>query len=109
MDAILALLMIGLLNSSLVGVGGTMRTGIAWAELDVGIAEAMAESVKGLERELKITKGTMHSGCTGGTVAAASVLEREMAMSAGVMLLRKRMMKGYRKYEEASKIYVIIG
>lgn len=54
-DAIFALLMIGLLSLSAVGSRGTTRTGIdLWA---LGLLGGRAESVKGVAMELKIMNG----------------------------------------------------
>ena len=102
MEAILALLMMGLLNSRVAGDLGTVRTGMALAALDLGMALATAERVKGSERDSKITRGMMQELST--SAGAAMTVEREIARRAEETLLRRRMMKEFCKYEACNRI-----
>lgn len=89
-EAIFALLRIGLLNTLLVGDLGSVRTGKGLAALEVGIELATAASVKGLGRDSKITRGMMQVGAV--SAGAAMAVEMEMARRADEKLSRTRIM-----------------
>lgn len=104
MEAILALLMIGSLSTRLVGDLGRVRTGKALSELEVGMALATAERVKGSPMDSKMIRGMMQVGTS--SAGAAMAEEREMATRADERLLRRRMMKESCKYAASRIQYV---